>query len=66
MVAQAYQLSRFFQRIFRFGLILILSFLSDLCLCGLAQAQTLQLISDEETELFLADILKPIFRSVFI
>ena len=66
MVAQAYQLSRFFQRIFRFGLILILSFLSDLCLCGLAQAQTLQLISDEETELFLADILKPIYKTAGI
>ena len=44
------------------GIFLLLVFFSF----GNAQAQSIRLISDEETELFLADILRPIYKAVNI
>ena len=64
MVAKAHKLTQFF--LSSFGLTVFVIFLSNLCLLSSAWAQSMRLISDEETELFLADILRPIYKSANI
>ena len=61
MVAQAYKLNKI--SFFKKRLFITLCFISSLFLNSVVQAQTLRLISDEETELFLADILRPIYQT---
>ena len=61
MVAQAYKLNKI--SFFKKRLFITLCFISSLFLSSIVQAQTLRLISDEETELFLADILRPIYQT---
>ncbi len=61
MVAKAYKLNKI--SILKKRLIVALCFISSLFLSSAVQAQTLRLISDEETELFLADILRPIYQA---
>lgn len=64
MVAKAHKLTQFF--LSSFGLTVFVIFLSNLCLLSSVWAQSMRLISDEETELFLADILRPIYKSANI
>ena len=61
MVAQAYKLNKI--SFIKKRLFITLCFISSLFLSSIVQAQTLRLISDEETELFLADILRPIYQT---
>ena len=61
MVAQAYKLNKI--SFIKKRLFITLCFISSLFLSSVVQAQTLRLISDEETELFLADILRPIYQT---
>ena len=61
MVAQAYKLNKI--SFIKKRLFITLCFISSLFLSSVVEAQTLRLISDEETELFLADILRPIYQT---